>query len=103
MLDFFFFGLYKTFLCFQLVKSIPLEGHTEAVCAVDAVYQSDEPDLNLLIASAASDSTVRIWSRRDSEGRVFFVFFFLLNLGTMFCFLIERQHTGLIKMMIFIH
>ncbi|XP_004935233.3 elongator complex protein 2 isoform X2 [Gallus gallus] len=51
----------------QLVKSVPLEGHTEAVCAVDAIYQSDEPDLNLLIASAASDSTVRIWSRRDSE------------------------------------
>ncbi|XP_074003067.1 elongator complex protein 2 isoform X5 [Numenius arquata] len=51
----------------QLVKSIPLKGHTEAVCAVDAVYQSDEPDLNLLIASAASDSTVRIWSRHGSE------------------------------------
>ncbi|XP_072186030.1 elongator complex protein 2 isoform X1 [Excalfactoria chinensis] len=51
----------------QLVKSVPLEGHTEAVCAVDAIYQSDKPDLDLLIASAASDSTVRIWSRRDSE------------------------------------
>uniref|UniRef100_A0A803Y4R4 Elongator complex protein 2 n=1 Tax=Meleagris gallopavo TaxID=9103 RepID=A0A803Y4R4_MELGA len=50
-----------------LVKSVPLEGHTEAVCAVDAIYQSDEPDLNLLIASAASDSTVRIWSRHNSE------------------------------------
>ncbi|XP_074003064.1 elongator complex protein 2 isoform X3 [Numenius arquata] len=53
----------------QLVKSIPLKGHTEAVCAVDAVYQSDEPDLNLLIASAASDSTVRIWSRHGSEAK----------------------------------
>uniref|UniRef100_A0A663LNU6 Elongator complex protein 2 n=1 Tax=Athene cunicularia TaxID=194338 RepID=A0A663LNU6_ATHCN len=41
--------------------------HDESVCAVDAVYQSDEPDLNLLIASAASDSTVRIWSRHGSE------------------------------------
>ncbi|NXA55689.1 ELP2 protein, partial [Nothocercus julius] len=52
----------------QLVRSIPLEGHTEAVCAVDAVYQSDESDSHLLVASAASDSTVRIWSRRgDSE------------------------------------
>lgn len=58
------------------MKSVPLEGHTEAVCAVDAIYQSDEPDLNLLIASAASDSTVRIWSRRDSEGRVLLLFFF---------------------------
>lgn len=54
------------------MKSIPLEGHAEAVCAVDAVYQSDEPDLNLLIASAASDSTVRIWSRHGSEGNFFF-------------------------------
>uniref|UniRef100_A0A8C8BB05 Elongator complex protein 2 n=1 Tax=Otus sunia TaxID=257818 RepID=A0A8C8BB05_9STRI len=53
----------------QLVKSIPLKGHAEAVCAVDAVYQSDEPDLNLLIASAASDSTVRIWSRHGSEAK----------------------------------
>uniref|UniRef100_A0A803W9P8 Elongator complex protein 2 n=1 Tax=Ficedula albicollis TaxID=59894 RepID=A0A803W9P8_FICAL len=39
--------------------------------AVDAVYQSDEPDLNLLVASAASDSTVRIWSRHGSEGNIF--------------------------------
>ncbi|XP_013813198.1 elongator complex protein 2 isoform X4 [Apteryx mantelli] len=51
----------------QLAKSIPLKGHTEAVCAVDAVYQSDESDLNLLVASAASDSTVRIWSWQGSE------------------------------------
>lgn len=60
-----------TFWCVQLVKSVTLEGHTEAVCAVDAVYQSDEPDLDLLIASAASDSTVRIWSRHGSEGNLF--------------------------------
>ncbi|XP_073188570.1 elongator complex protein 2 isoform X3 [Lepidochelys kempii] len=53
----------------ELVKCIHLEGHTEAVCAVDAVYQTDESktELNLLIASAASDSTVRIWSKRGSE------------------------------------
>uniref|UniRef100_A0A8C0F8M2 Elongator complex protein 2 n=1 Tax=Bubo bubo TaxID=30461 RepID=A0A8C0F8M2_BUBBB len=59
-------------ICYSLsilVKSIPLKGHAEAVCAVDAVYQSDEPDLNLLIASAASDSTVRIWSRHGSEAK----------------------------------
>uniref|UniRef100_A0A803VKG0 Elongator complex protein 2 n=1 Tax=Ficedula albicollis TaxID=59894 RepID=A0A803VKG0_FICAL len=53
--------------------SIPLKGHTEAVFAVDAVYQSDEPDLNLLVASAASDSTVRIWSRHGSEGEDLFL------------------------------
>lgn len=55
------------------MKSIPLKGHTEAVFAVDAVYQSDGPDLNLLVASAASDSTVRIWSQHDSEGNIFLI------------------------------
>ncbi|XP_074844007.1 elongator complex protein 2 isoform X2 [Carettochelys insculpta] len=55
----------------QLVKCIYLEGHTEAVCAVDAVYQIDESktELKLLIASAASDSTVRIWSKQASEAK----------------------------------
>lgn len=60
------------------MESIPLKGHAEAVCAVDAVYQSDEPDLGLLIASAASDSTVRIWYRHGSEGNIF------LTLGTTY-------------------
>lgn len=60
------------------MKSITLEGHTEAVCAVDAVCQSDEPDLDVLIASAASDSTVRIWSRHGSEGN------FFLNVATTY-------------------
>ncbi|KAJ6661409.1 hypothetical protein lerEdw1_015038 [Lerista edwardsae] len=46
----------------QLVNSIHLEGHTEAVCALDAVYLTNESDL--LVASAASDSTVRIWSKQ---------------------------------------
>lgn len=55
------------------MKSIPLKGHAEAVCAVDAVYQSDEPDSNLLVASAASDSTVRIWSRHGLEGNFFLI------------------------------
>lgn len=83
------------------MKSVPLEGHTEAVCAVDAIYQSDEPDLNLLIASAASDSTVRIWSRRDSEGRVLLLFFFSFRFrdNVLFCFLIGRQRAGLITTM----
>ncbi|XP_025894159.1 elongator complex protein 2 isoform X2 [Nothoprocta perdicaria] len=51
----------------QRVRSVPLQGHTEAVCAVDAAYQGDECDSHLLAASAASDSTVRVWSRRGSE------------------------------------
>uniref|UniRef100_A0A8D0HEF3 Elongator complex protein 2 n=1 Tax=Sphenodon punctatus TaxID=8508 RepID=A0A8D0HEF3_SPHPU len=47
------------------VRCVHLEGHTDAVCAVDTVQQMDES--NLLIVSAASDSTVRIWSRQNAE------------------------------------
>uniref|UniRef100_A0A8D0H7Y5 Elongator complex protein 2 n=1 Tax=Sphenodon punctatus TaxID=8508 RepID=A0A8D0H7Y5_SPHPU len=56
------------FSCIQLVKCVHLEGHTDAVCAVDTVQQMDES--NLLIVSAASDSTVRIWSRQNAEGKL---------------------------------
>uniref|UniRef100_A0A8D0H822 Elongator complex protein 2 n=1 Tax=Sphenodon punctatus TaxID=8508 RepID=A0A8D0H822_SPHPU len=49
----------------QSNKCVHLEGHTDAVCAVDTVQQMDES--NLLIVSAASDSTVRIWSRQNAE------------------------------------
>ncbi|XP_078543812.1 elongator complex protein 2 isoform X1 [Lissotriton helveticus] len=45
----------------QSVKSIHLEGHTDVVCAVDAVYLNSLGS-ELLIVSAASDSTVRLWS-----------------------------------------
>ncbi|XP_041105033.1 elongator complex protein 2 [Polyodon spathula] len=48
-------------------KSGELCGHTGAVCAVDAVYQDTEAPYQLLIASAASDSTVKIWTRQGSE------------------------------------
>ncbi|KAH0618021.1 hypothetical protein JD844_016940 [Phrynosoma platyrhinos] len=53
----------------KLVKYTQLEGHTEAVCALDAVYMTNEStgELVLLIASAASDSTVRIWSKQGKE------------------------------------
>ncbi|XP_054841402.1 elongator complex protein 2 isoform X2 [Eublepharis macularius] len=53
----------------ELVNFVRLEGHTEAVCAIDAVSLANEAsaELNLLIASAGSDSTVRIWSRHGTE------------------------------------
>ncbi|XP_066479566.1 elongator complex protein 2 isoform X2 [Tiliqua scincoides] len=53
----------------ELVNCIRLEGHTEAVCALDAVYLTNEStsESSLLVASAASDSTVRIWSKQRTE------------------------------------
>ncbi|KAJ3609420.1 hypothetical protein NHX12_023941, partial [Muraenolepis orangiensis] len=40
-------------------RSVACVGHSGAVCAVDAVYLED--DAQILVASAASDSTVRLW------------------------------------------
>nr|XP_056718913.1 elongator complex protein 2 [Euleptes europaea] len=53
----------------KLVNYTRLEGHTEAVCALDAVSLANESsaESDLLVASAASDSTVRIWSRHGTE------------------------------------
>lgn len=53
----------------QLLKAVPIYGHEGPVYAVHAVYQRRAPDLALhtLIVSAASDSTVRIWSKEGSE------------------------------------
>ncbi|KAM3928945.1 elongator complex protein 2 [Leptodactylus fuscus] len=50
----------------QLVHSEVLLGHTDAVCAVHAVYITSKPEHDLLVASAASDCTVRIWLRHKS-------------------------------------
>ncbi|KAM4688697.1 elongator complex protein 2 [Discoglossus pictus] len=47
----------------QCIHSVALEGHTDAVCAVHAVYTESGSEEDLLIASAASDCTVRVWSR----------------------------------------
>ncbi|KAF4024963.1 hypothetical protein G4228_016857 [Cervus hanglu yarkandensis] len=59
----------------QLLKAVPIYGHEGPVYAVHAVYQRRAPDLALhtLIVSAASDSTVRIWSKEGSEGRDLFL------------------------------
>ncbi|XP_069814255.1 elongator complex protein 2 isoform X2 [Dendropsophus ebraccatus] len=51
---------------YQLVHREVLEGHTEAVCAVHAVYRTAHSEHDLLVASAASDCSVRIWLRNKS-------------------------------------
>lgn len=55
----------------QLLKAVHIYGHEGPVYAVHAVYQRRAPDVasQTLIVSAASDSTVRIWSKQGSEGR----------------------------------
>ncbi|XP_012597575.2 elongator complex protein 2 isoform X2 [Microcebus murinus] len=53
----------------QLLKAVHLQGHEGPIYAVHAVYQGRTSDvaLHTLIVSAASDSTVRLWSKKDSE------------------------------------
>ncbi|XP_017361304.1 elongator complex protein 2 isoform X2 [Cebus imitator] len=53
----------------QLLKAVHLQGHEGPVYAVHAVYQrrTSDPALCTLIASAAADSTVRLWSKKGSE------------------------------------
>ncbi|XP_069324202.1 elongator complex protein 2 isoform X4 [Eulemur rufifrons] len=53
----------------QLLKAVHLQGHEGPIYAVHAVYQRRTSDaaLHTLIVSAASDSTVRLWSKKDSE------------------------------------
>ncbi|XP_037364539.1 elongator complex protein 2 [Talpa occidentalis] len=54
----------------QLIKAVCLHGHEGPVNAVHAVYQrraSNDTALHTLIVSAASDSTVRVWSKEGSE------------------------------------
>ncbi|XP_028908873.1 elongator complex protein 2 isoform X1 [Ornithorhynchus anatinus] len=55
----------------QLVNVVHFKGHSDAVCAIDAVYQKGGPgeEFKLLIVSAASDSTVRIWCKDGSEAK----------------------------------
>ncbi|XP_007639735.1 elongator complex protein 2 [Cricetulus griseus] len=53
----------------QVLKTVRLQGHEGPVYAVHAIYQSDPSDgvIRTLIASAASDSTVRLWSKKGLE------------------------------------
>lgn len=69
--SFFFFIIFVIFFLIQLLKAVHLNGHEGPVYAVHAVYQRRASDvaLHTLIVSAASDSTVRVWSKKGSEGR----------------------------------
>uniref|UniRef100_A0A5F9DVU8 Elongator complex protein 2 n=1 Tax=Oryctolagus cuniculus TaxID=9986 RepID=A0A5F9DVU8_RABIT len=59
----------------QLSKAVRLHGHEGPVYAVHAVYQKGALDTahDTLIVSAASDSTVRLWSKKDSESSDLFL------------------------------
>uniref|UniRef100_A0A4W2GE22 Elongator complex protein 2 n=1 Tax=Bos indicus x Bos taurus TaxID=30522 RepID=A0A4W2GE22_BOBOX len=59
----------------QLLQAVHVSGHEGPVYAVHAVYQRRAPGIALhtLIVSAASDSTVRVWSKQGSEGRDLFL------------------------------
>lgn len=54
--------------CFQFIRSVECKGHSSPVCAVDTIYTEDS---KILVASSASDSTVRLWlcsDNREGEG-----------------------------------
>uniref|UniRef100_A0A8C9M2E4 Elongator complex protein 2 n=1 Tax=Panthera tigris altaica TaxID=74533 RepID=A0A8C9M2E4_PANTA len=55
----------------QLLKAVHLQGHEGPVTAVHALYQKRASGVafRTLMVSAASDSTVRVWSKNGSEGR----------------------------------
>lgn len=58
-------------LLIQVLKSVRLQGHEGPVYAVHAIYHIGQSDgqQRALIVSAASDSTVRVSSKKGSEGR----------------------------------
>ncbi|XP_054619533.1 elongator complex protein 2 [Dunckerocampus dactyliophorus] len=49
----------------KFVQSVECKGHTGPVCAVDALYT--HADAHILVVSAASDSTVRLWLCSDAK------------------------------------
>uniref|UniRef100_A0A3P8TAB7 Elongator complex protein 2 n=1 Tax=Amphiprion percula TaxID=161767 RepID=A0A3P8TAB7_AMPPE len=48
----------------KFAQSVECKGHTGPVCAVDAIYTEDS---KILVASSASDSTVRLWLCSDTK------------------------------------
>ncbi|KAM6900016.1 elongator complex protein 2 [Xenentodon cancila] len=48
----------------KFIQSVECKGHAGSVCAVDALYVEDA---KILVASAASDSTVRLWLCDDTK------------------------------------
>uniref|UniRef100_UPI00398EA3B4 elongator complex protein 2 isoform X2 n=1 Tax=Pristiophorus japonicus TaxID=55135 RepID=UPI00398EA3B4 len=55
---------------FKFAASTRLEGHTGAVCAVTAIYETVGLDEHpkLLISSAAADSSIKIWTKQGFVG-----------------------------------
>lgn len=53
----------------QVLKSVRLQGHEGPVYAVHAIYYNSPSDgeQHVMIASAAADSTVRLWSKKGPE------------------------------------
>eukprot|EP00066_Takifugu_rubripes_P017915 XP_011607181.1 PREDICTED: elongator complex protein 2 isoform X1 [Takifugu rubripes] len=49
----------------KYVQSLVCKGHTGSVCAVDGIYVEGS---NILVATAASDSTVRLWLCSEAKG-----------------------------------
>nr|XP_057903342.1 elongator complex protein 2-like isoform X1 [Doryrhamphus excisus] len=49
----------------KFVQLVECKGHTGPICAVDALYT--HADTRILVVSAASDSTVRLWRCSDAE------------------------------------
>ncbi|KAF1381537.1 hypothetical protein PFLUV_G00155020 [Perca fluviatilis] len=48
----------------KFIQSVECKGHTGPVCAVDAIYVEDS---KILVASSASDSTVRLWLCNEAK------------------------------------
>ncbi|XP_059206595.1 elongator complex protein 2 isoform X2 [Centropristis striata] len=48
----------------KFIQSVECKGHTGPVCAVDAIYVEDS---QILVASSASDSTVRLWLCNEAK------------------------------------
>ncbi|XP_060915579.1 elongator complex protein 2 [Labrus mixtus] len=48
----------------KYIQSVPCKGHTGPVCAVNAIYTGDS---KILVASTASDSTVRLWLYNETK------------------------------------
>lgn len=71
LIVFLFHIAFLLFFVIQLLQAVHVSGHEGPVYAVHAVYQRMAPGIALhtLIVSAASDSTVRVWSKQGSEGR----------------------------------
>lgn len=81
-----FIDIFWNVLChFQFIQSVECKGHTGPVCAVDAIYVEDS---KILVASSASDSTVRLWQcseAKEGERQTHFSVSLWSCCGTVLC------------------